>query len=53
MFAWSLPVREAAKTFYTHSSSLFEALYPKLYGFVSKTTHFKKAGRLCVCAFLS
>lgn len=48
-----LPVREAARTFYTHSPSIFEALDPKLYGFVSKTTHFKKAGNLCVCAFTS
>lgn len=44
-----LSVPEAARTFYTQSPSIFEALYPKLYGFVSKTTHFKKAGSLCTC----
>lgn len=39
------------RTLYTHSLSILDALYPKLYGLVSKTTHFKKAretGSVCV-----
>lgn len=37
---------------FTHYRSIIGTLYPKLYGFVSKTTHFQKAGSPCVSAFV-